>query len=391
VRVAAARPRTGLVVATALSGCATTAPTKREAPNPTRLTLLAPTTRVLGTSLRLKASSDNDLAVLRVDFLRDGRAFSSDDTAPFEATLSLSEADNGPLVASAIASGLGGARVGSEAVNLTVAVDRTPPHLSFTSPAISQRSRYLLGGEARDENGIASLKLVHNGDTVALVTASSGFSATVELAEGENSFVLAATDSAGNSAREATLVWFRRAVPGDATPPYVTVAVNPASTRTEGPLSLSAQASDENGIAAMDFLWDGNVIATVNQPPYEVSLPVTSADNGQHSLTARAYDRAGNDATSAAASVQVSIPEIIIDRKSVTPGGYASVSGHIVDDASGVALTASVDGGAPIEVDLLDNRFTYMQPVGSGTHTVTFRLSDSEGGSSSASVNLVVP
>jgi hypothetical protein len=348
-------------------------------------------TRVLGTSLRLKASSDNDLAVLRVNFLRDGSVFFSDDTAPFEATLSLSEADNGPLVASAIASGLGGASISSEAVNLTVAVDRTPPHLSFTSPAISQRSRYLLSGEARDENGIASLKLVHNGDTVGLLTDGTGYAATVELAEGENSFVLAATDTAGNSTREATLVWFRRAVPGDATPPYVTVAVSPASTRTEGRLSLSAQASDENGIAAVDFLWDDQVIATVNEPPYEVSLPVTSADNGQHSLTARAYDRAGNDAPSHAASVQVSIPAIIIESKSVTPGRYASVSGHIVDDASGVVLTASVDGGAPIEVDLLDSRFTYMQPVGSGTHTLNLRLTDVEGGRSSASVNLVVP
>ncbi len=95
--------------------------------------------------------------------------------------------------------------------------------------------------------------------------------------------------------------------PPDTTPPTVSVTAPAAGTTVSGTtVSLTATASDNVGVAGVQFKLDGvNLGAEDTSSPYTVSWNTTTAANGAHSITAMARDAAGNSTLSAAISVIV--------------------------------------------------------------------------------------
>ena len=80
----------------------------------------------------------------------------------------------------------------------------------------------------------------------------------------------------------------------------------PANGATvSGTVTLTATASDDVGVAGVQFLVNGAPLGaedTTRDPTtltYSVSWYTTAANNGTHTLTARARDAAGNTTTSA--------------------------------------------------------------------------------------------
>ena len=62
-----------------------------------------------------------------------------------------------------------------------------------------------------------------------------------------------------------------------------------------GTVTLSATATDNVGVAGVQFKVDGaNLSAEDTSSPYSVSWNTTTAANGTHTLTALARDAAGN-------------------------------------------------------------------------------------------------
>src|SRR2546426_5208449 len=93
----------------------------------------------------------------------------------------------------------------------------------------------------------------------------------------------------------------------DTTPPTVSITSPASGTIVAGTISVMASASDNVGVAGVQFLLDGlNTGAEVTAAPYWVSWTPPPASNGSHSLTAVARDAAGNRATSVAVAVTVS-------------------------------------------------------------------------------------
>src|SRR5207244_1966483 len=82
---------------------------------------------------------------------------------------------------------------------------------------------------------------------------------------------------------------------------------SPASPATlSGSVTLSANAADNVGVAGVQFLLDGITLgAEDTTSPYSITWDTTSATSGNHVLTARARDAAGNAATSGGVSVFV--------------------------------------------------------------------------------------
>jgi hypothetical protein len=101
------------------------------------------------------------------------------------------------------------------------------------------------------------------------------------------------------------------AVPGsatpDATPPTVAITAPAGGASLSGAATVTASASDNVGIAGVQFQLDGaNLGAEVIASPYSISWDTTKSANGSHTLTAIARDAAGNKTTSAAVTVSVS-------------------------------------------------------------------------------------
>ena len=69
----------------------------------------------------------------------------------------------------------------------------------------------------------------------------------------------------------------------------------PAAGNVSGTINVTANASDNVGVVGVQFLLDGvNLGAEDITSPYSVSWNTLTVTNGNHNLTARARDAAGN-------------------------------------------------------------------------------------------------
>src|SRR5437588_4040779 len=93
-----------------------------------------------------------------------------------------------------------------------------------------------------------------------------------------------------------------------------------AGATVSGAVTVSATANDNVGVAGVQFLLDGNALGAEDTvAPYSVSWGTAATSNGQHILTARARDAAGNTATSTAVTVTVNnVPDTLPPTVAIT-------------------------------------------------------------------------
>jgi hypothetical protein len=112
---------------------------------------------------------------------------------------------------------------------------------------------------------------------------------------------------------------------GDAEGPTVELMLegdpHPPTLRSAGELHLQAEAYGPTGISVVEFYLDGQLISSDEHEPYTASVSIPDASsNGDHSLTARAYDSSGNMAESSV-SLPVALPESgTVDWEYIGPG-----------------------------------------------------------------------
>ncbi|MGE5624327.1 MAG: LamG-like jellyroll fold domain-containing protein [Bacillota bacterium] len=117
----------------------------------------------------------------------------------------------------------------------------------------------------------------------------------------------------------------------DTTPPTVSISSPAAGASLTGSVTVSANASDNIGVASVQFKLDGaNLGSALTQAPYSLSWDTTAVAAGTHTLTAVATDTSGNTATSSSVSVTTVLPvfppTISSVASSVTGSSSASVS-----------------------------------------------------------------
>jgi hypothetical protein len=85
--------------------------------------------------------------------------------------------------------------------------------------------------------------------------------------------------------------------------PSVSLTAPANNAVAAGTITLSATGSDNVGVARIDFLIDGVVVGTSTTSPYTASWNSASMPDGRHTVTAKAFDLAGNSTTSTAATI----------------------------------------------------------------------------------------
>jgi chitodextrinase len=101
----------------------------------------------------------------------------------------------------------------------------------------------------------------------------------------------------------------------DTTPPTISMTAPANGATVTGTLAVSANATDNVGVASVQLLLDGsNLGSAITQAPYTMSWNSASASNGTHTLGATATDAAGNLGTAVPVTVTVS-------NSSTTPPG----------------------------------------------------------------------
>ena len=94
--------------------------------------------------------------------------------------------------------------------------------------------------------------------------------------------------------------------PADTTNPTVSITSPASGATVSGSVSLAASASDNVGVSRVEFRVDGALVLSDTTAPYAATWDATSATTGSHTITATAYDAAGN---SSVATVSVTVPE----------------------------------------------------------------------------------
>jgi hypothetical protein len=120
----------------------------------------------------------------------------------------------------------------------------------------------------------------------------------------------------------------------DNTPPSISIAYPVNGQMIYGPARLSANVSDNVGIAGVQFKVDGNNLdSEILTAPYSMLFDTSKLTLGPHTFTAVARDLAGNQTTSSQVVVTVSLPQAIyVASNEIFPNperGFQSWTGEI--------------------------------------------------------------
>lgn len=249
-------------------------------------------------------AADNDGAITRVEFFRNGTSLGVDTVAPFSYTWSGVAAGSYALTAKATDSRL--ATTTSETVNVIV---NTQPSVALTLPAngatYTAPAVVTVSAAASDSDGtISQIEFFRNGLSLGIDTTSPYSVTWTSVPAGLYSLTAVATDNRGTTATSAAVNIAVNSPPN--TPPTVSLTAPAAGAVFTEPatINLTATASDSDGtIIQVEFFQNDVKLGGDTSAPYSFSF--TTVPKGTYSLTARATDDRGATTTSSAVNVTV--------------------------------------------------------------------------------------
>ncbi len=187
-------------------------------------------------------------------------------------------------------------------------LDTTAPSVptGLNAVAASPTQINLSWNPSTDNVGVKGYYVYLN-DVALTTTTATSFQHTGLTPGITYNYRVSAYDAVPNhSAWTATPVTVLTQLPPDATPPTVSVTSPAAGSSVTGTITVSATASDNRGVAGVQFKYNGiNLGTEVTAAPYLVSADTRTVPNGWYTLTAVARDAAGNLTTSAPVSIKV--------------------------------------------------------------------------------------
>jgi chitodextrinase len=141
---------------------------------------------------------------------------------------------------------------------------------------------------------------------------------------------------------------------GDTTPPTTAITSHANGATVTGTFNLIASATDNTGVAKVEFYVDGVLKGSDadNTAPYTYAWDTKTTTNGSHTLMSKAYDTAGNSATSPAITVTVNNPTA----DTQPPTAPANLTATAVSSSQiNLAWTASTDNVGVTGYDIYRN------------------------------------
>ena len=311
------------------------------------VSITAPTTgsTVSGTTTVTATAADN-VGVSGVQFLLDGVALGAEDvTSPYSVSWITTTATNGSHTLTARARDAAGNTTTSATITVTVNnADTQAPTVSVTAPAAGSivSATTTLTATASDNIGVVGVQFLLDGVALGTEVVSSPYSVswtTTTATNGSHTLTARARDAAGNTTVSAAVSVTVNNI-SDIEIPTVNVTAPIAGSTVSGTTTVTATASDNTGIAGVQFLLDGVPLGAEDvSSPYSVSWTTTTATNGSHTITARARDAAGNTATSTGVSITV------FNTSLVAAYAFSENAGTIANDNSGNGNTGTLTNG----------------------------------------------
>ncbi|OHA81876.1 MAG: hypothetical protein A2675_01895 [Candidatus Yonathbacteria bacterium RIFCSPHIGHO2_01_FULL_51_10] len=248
----------------------------------------------------------------------------------------------------------------------------------------------------------------------ALVTTGNMLTYTDYDLTVNTTYTVSAYDAAGNVSAQSTGVTVTTPATADTTAPTVSLSgiTSGASYTSAQTVTINATASDNSGVSKVEF-YDNNVLkGTDTASPYSYSWSIaSSADNGTHAWTVKAYDATGNTATSGSVSVTVNIPIAVADTTapsifawSTIPTASFSINPYTLTAAQTVNISITVSDNIGVsKVEFYDGTtlkatnttspysFTWgVTSADNGTHSLMMKAYDAAGNVASSVATSVI-
>lgn len=407
---------------------------------------------VSGTAVTVSASATDNIGVVGVQFKLDGTNLGAEDTtAPYSIAWNTTTATNGSHTLTAVVRDAAGNMATASAVSVTVSNTSAIPTGAYlgeywnlstpvTAPSMPTTAATMTRtdaavnfdwGTGTPMTGIntdgfvvrwqGNWSFTTAGTYQFSVTADDGvrlyldgtllisqwkdqppttYTATTAVSSGTHLIKVEYYENASGAVARAS--W---ALAADTAAPTISLTAPTGGATVSGTaVTVSATASDNVGVAGVQFKLDGaNLGVEDTIAPYSIAWNTTTATNASHSLTAVARDAAGNSATSAAVSVTVS--NVPADTTSPTVALTAPAAGAQVgpvpvtvnatasDNVGVVGVQFKLDGANLGTEDLSAPYATIWDPTAttSGSHNLTAVARDAAGNqTTSAAVAVTV-
>ncbi|KAK6021449.1 hypothetical protein OSTOST_12878 [Ostertagia ostertagi] len=254
---------------------------------------------ILGT-IDVSATASDNVGVTGVQFLLDGNNLGAEDlVAPYTISWNTTTIVDGIHTLTAKARDAAGNITTSVAVVVTV--QNNPPDTQFPTITINAPVAGEVAGtinvsaNASDNVGVIGVQFLLDGVNLGTEDLSSPYSTTWNtktVTNGTYTLTARARDAAGNVTTSASVIVTVNNIP-DTQAPTVTIT-SPAAGPVTGTINISANSSDNTGVAGVQFLLNGvNLGSEDTIAPYTLSWNSASTVNGNYTIAARARDSSG--------------------------------------------------------------------------------------------------
>ena len=309
------------------------------------------------TAVTVTATASDNTGIAGVQFLVDGTTLGAEDTTPpYEATYNTGTLD-APHVLTARARDAAGNVTTAASITITVNhPDTQAPTVAIIAPAdgatYDWNTAVTVTANASDNTGVAGVQFLVDGADLGAEDTTPPYQASYNTGTLDATHVLAARarDTAGNVTTTTSVMITVDHPDAQAPTVAITAPTDGATYNWNTPLTITADASDNTGVAGVQFTVDGADLGVEDTTaPYQASYN-TGAVNATHVISARARDAAGNIA--AAAPVTITVfnpnapaphPRIWLDADSLQALRQKAANG----DARWTALKTRCDGYLP--------------------------------------------
>jgi hypothetical protein len=198
-------------------------------------------------------------------------------------------------------------------VTVTVVNDTTPPTVALLDlvEGAAVTGTIALAATASDEVGVAGVQLTLDGANLGAEYTAAPYAIawnSASVANGVHVLGAVARDAAGNQQTASVTV----SVSNDAMPPTVAMTSPGADgALVTGTITLEASASDDIGVAGVQFALDGvNLGDEATTAPYQFAWDSGAVANGAHVVSVVARDAAGNAQTVSVNVIVANVPPL---------------------------------------------------------------------------------
>ncbi len=351
----------------------------------------------------INANASDNIGVTKVELRVNNALIATDNSAPYSFSWDSKSLPNGSASLVVTAYDAAGNSTASSAVNVSINNDNTAPTVSITSPTANSKVSGVVtvNVSASDNVGVTKVEFKVNGAVFA-TGASAPFSFSWDSRTiGDSMVTLSATayDAAGNSQTSVpvSVTVANSAPPADTQAPSITILSPVAGFSVADVVNVNMSASDNVGVTKVELKANGTLLATMTAPPYTYSWNTKSVANGAVSLTATAYDAAGNTkiaTNSVTVANDLTAPTVSITSPTASAkvSGIVAVNASATDNVAVAKVVFSVKGVVAATVTSAPYSFNWdTKSVANGSAALIATAYDNAGNSKvSASVTVTV-